>query len=272
MQAPAWVRLDPSRPWSPPADPVAFARFVGLVVQRYGPGGALWTANPQLPAQPSTEWQIWNEPIGGKPRTASEFWDDPRHPPEARYIAMLSASRAVIKSVEPQGQVILASLFGHAWLDLDDLYRHGARGLFDAVAINMFTHLPHSVLLAPTYTRHVMIRYGDRALPLMLTEFSWPTAPGRGLGYNATPAQAAKLVTTALRLLSAAQRTLNLRHIFYFTWLTPDAGVDPFDYAGLRRIDPATLQITPKAAQSAFAVSARAAEGCAKTQMASACG
>ena len=272
VQAPAWARVDPSQAWSPPADPAAFGRFVGQVVSRYGPNGSFWTSHPQLRAQPTRSWQIWNEPIGGKPHTGSEFWVDPGQPPEARYVAMLRASRAAIRAVDPQGRVILASLFGYVWLDLQDLYAHGARGLFDAVAVNMFTHRPSSVVLALSYTRHVMDRNRDNKLPLLLTEVSWPTAPGKGLGYNATPTQAAHDITTLVKDLIAARRQLNLIQMDYFTWLTPDTGVDLFDYAGLRRLDPQTLQVNPKAGQSAYAAAARRLEGCAKTQVATACG
>jgi hypothetical protein len=271
VQAPAWARLNPALPWSPPADAAAFGRFVGLVVARYGPNGGFWTSHPTLPAQPTRSWQIWNEPIGGKPNTASEFWQDPGHPPEARYLGLLRAARLAIRAADPQGQVILASLFGYAWLDLADLYSHGAHALFDGVAINMFTHRPSSIVLALTYTRHVMNRNGDRRLPLMLTEFSWPTAKGRGLGYNATPAQSAHNLTVALKDLTAVRQKLNLRQVFYYTWLTPDSGVDLFDYAGMRRLDASTMQITSKPSVGAYQIAARRLEGCAKALLANAC-
>jgi hypothetical protein len=276
VQAPPWARLDPKKDWSPPADPAAFGRFAGDVAARYGPNGSFWQAHPELRALPSNSWQIWNEPIGGQPGLPSEFWQDSA-PPEARYIAMLRASRAAIRAVDPQGKVIFASLFGYTWLDLQDFYDHGARGLFDGVAVNMFTHRASNIVLALTYTRHVMDRNGGRALPLTLTEFSWPTAKGLGLGYNATPAQSAANLTSAIRQLVAARQKLNLTGFFYYTWLSTDAGrpdkrVDLFDFAGIRYVNLSTMQIRARPSQAAFTTAARRLEGCRKTRIATACG
>ncbi len=280
LQAPAWARVDPSQAWSPPADPSAYGNFVALVVQRYGPNGTFWQQHPTLTPDPSNEWQIWNEPAGGTlPNGPSLFWADPM-PFQNPYIAMLSAARTAIKANDPQGEVVLAGLFGRSWISLQSLYQYGARGLFDAVAINIFTRYPQNVILALRYTRDVMNREGDRALPLMATEFSWPSALGhvpeatdRNYGYDTTLAGQAKDLTTELGLMAANRVSLNLQQVFWYTWLTRDAATDSsFEYAGLRHLDQTTLRITPKPAQGAYRAAALALEGCAKTTLATSCG
>lgn len=280
LQAPAWARQNPALQWSPPADPSAYGQFVALVVQRYGPGGSFWAQHPELTPDPSTAWQIWNEPAGGTlPNAASLFWASPT-PFQDPYVAMLRAAHTAVKTYDPQGEVILAGLFGRGWLALQSLYQHGARGLFDAVGINIFTRLPQNVVLALRYTRDVMNRAGDRALPLLVSEFSWPSALGhvpeatdRSYGYDTTLAGQASNLTSALRLLMAARASLNLQQVVWYTWLTRDAARDSsFEYAGLRHLDPTTLRITAKPAQAAYRAAAFQLEGCRKTAIATTCG
>ena len=280
LQAPPWARRNPSRLWSPPTDPQAFGHFVGLVARRYGPNGTFWSQNPQLPARPSNQWQIWNEPAGTPfPNSPSLFWAD-SEPFQRPYIAMLRAAHDAVKAIDPQGQVILGGLFGRGWLALRSLYLDGARGLFDAVSINIFTKFPQNVILALKLTRTIMDEHGDRPLPLLVTEFTWPSAKGRvpeandvRYGYDVTPAQQARDLTTEVRLMMAARRRLKLQQVFWYTWLTRDAARDSsFEYAGLRHLNQTTLQITPKPAQGAFRAAALRIEGCAKRLIATTCG
>src|SRR5947209_4858507 len=269
LAAPIWARLDPRRAWSPPADPATFGRFVGRVVQRYGTGGAFWRAHPELPAQPTRQWQIWNEPLGGVPGAPTVYWDDPGHRAEPRYVALLRSARAAIKSVDPRGKVVLAGLFGKSWVLLADLYRFGIHGLFDEAAMNLFTKHASDQVGGVSYVHSVLSQHRDRHVPILVTEFSWPTARGHFPGYAVSAQQAARNVGRAIRLLARSRRRYNLLQIYYYTWLTPDSGHKLFDYAGLRRLK--NGRVVPKPAQAAYRNEARALEGCVKTQVATAC-
>jgi hypothetical protein len=276
-QAPPWARKDPSRAWSPPASAAAFGTFVGTVVRRYGPGGTLLGQPAGHSAPTTTQWQIWNEPAGFRPGDASGDWDDPGVPFEATYIAMLRAARTAIKAADPSGQVVLAGLFGESWVSLQDIYAHGGRGLFDAVAVNMYTRFPADVTKALEFTRRVMNRNGDHRLPLMLTEFSWPSGfaqiPARFRpGYEVTPAQQARRLTQALALLADDRRRLDLTQIYWYTWVSSDTSSNRlFAYAGLRHVN-ADGSIVAKPAQAAFRRAALHLEGCAKVSTATVCG
>ena len=46
---------------SKPARDRPYAQYVTALIQRYGPKGTFWTANPTVPKDPITEWEIWNE-------------------------------------------------------------------------------------------------------------------------------------------------------------------------------------------------------------------
>src|SRR4051794_28943618 len=39
-----------------------FARFLRVLVGRYGPDGAFWAEHPDIPKKPIRSWEIWNEP------------------------------------------------------------------------------------------------------------------------------------------------------------------------------------------------------------------
>ncbi|HET7443054.1 MAG TPA: hypothetical protein VFJ57_00190 [Solirubrobacterales bacterium] len=79
----------------------ARARFAGAAVRRYGPRGAFWAENPQLPQRPVRAWQIWNEP---------NFKYFVTKPNPAEYGKLVASSYAAIKAVDPGAKVILAGL------------------------------------------------------------------------------------------------------------------------------------------------------------------
>jgi len=125
-----------------------------------------------------------------------------------------------------------------------------------------------------------MDRFGDKSLPLLATEFSWPSALGhvpeatdRNYGYDTTLAGQAANLTSVLKLMVANRTALNLQQVFWYTWLTRDAALDSsFEYAGLRHLNQTTLKITPKPAQGAYRQAAEQLEGCSKSTLATACG
>jgi hypothetical protein len=74
---------------------------------------------------------------------------------------------------------------------------------------------------------------------MAITEFGWTSGAGRAtqnLGWETTErGQAAKL-RAVFRSMVAQRRTLRLRHVAWYTWLSPPVGAeDSFQYSGLRR-------------------------------------
>ncbi|GAC1439362.1 MAG: hypothetical protein NVSMB51_17160 [Solirubrobacteraceae bacterium] len=273
---PAWARKNPERLYSPPLHTRAFARFVGVLVHRYGPGGSFWAEHPELAPQPAHDWQIWNEPAGGvSPNAPSAGWGDDE-PFQNRYIAMLRFSREQIKAGDPHGRVILAGLFGRSWMSLYAMYLARARGLFDEVALNIFTQQVPDVLEVVRRVRAVMKSAGDSRLPVIISELTWPssagrTAPAYRQDYEVSQATQALRVSQSLRAVAAARRKFGIERVFWYAWLTDDAGNDdPFYYAGLRRT--AGDGSVAKPAQAAYTKTARALEGCAKRSNAARCG
>ncbi len=265
--APTWQRVDARSLWSPPADPEAYGRFVGLLVKRYGAGGTFWASHPKLPRVPTRDWQIWNEPTGWDgPLTPSVFWDAPK-PYQERYVAMLRAAHTAIHAQDPRGRALLGGILGVSWDTIEDLYAAGAGPYFDGAAIHVYTQQAENVLNSLKYARAVLDKHGDRAKPLVLTEFGWPSALNKVVqknryGFETNEGGQAYRLEQAFQLLVKNRASLRLTQIFWFAWATFDAGDQyVFDYAGLRRVKPNGTVVT-KPAETRYRSFARRYEGC----------
>ena len=58
LGAPRWARQVAAHPSSRPRDPEDYARFMGALVDRYGPQGTFWEARRDLPRRPIRIWQV----------------------------------------------------------------------------------------------------------------------------------------------------------------------------------------------------------------------
>jgi hypothetical protein len=265
LYAPRWAAVDPASAASPP-QPGKYAGFLRTLIQRYGPDGAFWAAHPGVAALPIRDWQVWNEP------PSKGFWS--KQPFAKRYVDLLKAARFAIKLTDPGARVVLAGLTWRSWEDIAKIYKAGGQGLFDAVSLHPYTKRPVDVVAIIQAVRKVMAANGDGALPVLVTELSWPSAKGRSrdhYGYEVTPAEQAARIREVLPLLARARTRLRLERVYWFSWLSSDTGRYTFDYSGLRTIRGTTIRDKPGLA--AFRSGALALEGCrAKGRTAKRCG
>jgi hypothetical protein len=255
---PPWAARRPDQFRSPPKRPADVARIFRTLVGRYGPQGSLWAERPDLPRVPIRAWQVFNEP------NLKGHW--PVQPFGRSYSATLRGAEQGIHGADAAATVLLAGLTGESWTALKQLYRAGARGLFDAVAVHPYTARPADVLRIVRYNRRVMRRHGDRKLPVWITEFSWPAAGGRMPGAPAwastTDSGQARLLREALRRMARARGRLRIGGVYWYSWLTHETRKSWFGYSGLRRIRLGARVDAPVLRQ--FRRSARRLEGCAK--------
>jgi hypothetical protein len=266
-RTPAWAARD-ANPGSPPADPLTYTAYLQALVLRYGPAGSFWQEHPELPYRPVREWQIWNEPH------LDEFWHVPGDDSTAwapEYVSLLKESKRAIESVDRGATIVLAALADASWKRLTELYRAGARGSFDAVAINIFTSRPGFVMAASRLVRRVLRREREPRKPVFVTETTFPAGKGRvsrpplswqRRWYTTDRGMAARL-RELYRLGVRNRRRLRLTRIYWYTWASDYRGQnDLFDYAGLVRFESSFIR---QPALRAYAASARRAEGCRKT-------
>jgi hypothetical protein len=117
-----------------------------------------------------------------------------------------------------------------------------------------------------------MRKRGDARVPVWVTELSWPAAKGvvpHPAGFEVTEAGQARRLGSALRLLAAARRRQRIERVFWYTWLSTEAGPSAFDWSGLRRLRADSVVDAP--ALATFRRWARRLEGCAKTADARRC-
>lgn len=81
-----------------------FAAFAGAFAARYGRGGSFWAENPDLPALPVTDYEIWNEP------NLSGVWSTSQRRAPRQYMRMYATARAAIKAVDPEANAVFASM------------------------------------------------------------------------------------------------------------------------------------------------------------------
>jgi hypothetical protein len=254
---PAWAAQRPGDITSPPADPATYGRFLAALVARYGPAGSLWAEQPGLRRVPIRAWQVWNEP------NLTRYWSE--QPFARSYVALLRAARTALGAADPGATVVLAGLPNESWTALRQVYKAGGRGAFDAVALHPYTRRPRDVVRTVRYARREMRKRGDGKLPIWVTELSWPAAKGkvdRPVGFEVSDKGQAVKLGAALKLLAAERRSLRIARIFWYTWLSSEAGPSAFDWSGLRRVRGGGRVSVP--ALSVFRRQARRLEGCAK--------
>ncbi len=250
--APQWDARNAGNSGSPPRSDAPYGAFMRALVNRYGPSGSFWRANPSLPREPIRAWQIWNEP------NFTEYWDE--QPFESSYVRLLKVAHQAVKSSDHGAEVVLAGLTNTSWVYLADIYRiKGARSAFDAVAAHPYTAQPSGVVTILGYLRAVMRKHGDGRKPIIASEISWPSAAGKAttkFENSTTEAGQAKKVSQAIAVLARDRKRLGLQAFYYYTWIgnetMPSARADPFNFAGLERfIDGVGIEVKP--ALKAFA-------------------
>jgi hypothetical protein len=251
-----------------PRSPAAYAAFARAVVLRYGSRGTFWRTNRQIPKVPIEWWQVWNEP------NIPAFW--PPQPYYSRYMALLRAAHAAIKSADPAAKVVLAGLPNYSWLELARLYKfRGARTLFDVVAVHPYTKTPQGVITIIGYVRQEMNLAGDGTKPIIADEISWPSSLGQtihdtGYDFATTEAGQAQNIARVLPMLARNRRRLGLAGFYYYDW----AGLErqnylAFDFSGLFRLSDGVFVAKP--AFDVFRRASLAMEGCRAKVRATSC-
>ena len=257
LYAPPWAAKYGNSDASPPKGHADYARFVVALAKRYGRTGSFWTERPDVPKVPIDWFQIWNEPH------FKEYWSD--QPWEKGYATLLRGTYRAVKRAVPSARILAAGMANKSWTYIAKLYGQKTRGYFDAIALHPFTNAVGGVVQIIENARAKMARYGDRKLPIMITELSWTSAKGRAAytyGNERTEAGQAKALREGLLRMAKERRRLRILRVYWYTWMTRDAHESiPFDYAGVIRLEP-DGSMTEKPAFAAYRSTALALEGC----------
>jgi hypothetical protein len=173
QRSPAWASGGKGGT-TPPADPSTFGAAMGSLAQKV----------PGVDA-----WELWNE------EDETIFWAGGADP--AKYAAMVKSAYPAIKAAQPNDIVVTGATVGNNFDFIEALYKHGAKGSFDAVGVHTDTaclvngpdvHYRDEQGKIGRYTftgyrevHAVMARHGDGDKPIWMTELGWNTqsdAPG----------------------------------------------------------------------------------------------
>lgn len=213
-----------------PPKRAATANFAARLVRRYGPNGSFWTSHPDVPKVPIRVWQVWNEP--NLPR----YWY-PR-PNAADYVKLLWAVHNAIRWEDPGATIVTAGLPDSHLRHVVPLYRYirqmyeaGARGAFDALAVNAYAERPAKMIANLGDVRAIMRSFGDRS-KIWVTELGWGTG-GPAYRFRVSRARQAEYVGKALRQLAAARFRLRIRGFVHYMWQDAPPYGDTPDFWGL---------------------------------------
>jgi hypothetical protein len=220
------VRAPKTLPVKSGAQRSAWAAFLQLIVARYGPGGAFWTANPALPQRPIRTWQIWNE---------QNFKYFVVRPNPADYGKLLNISFSAIRSVDPAAKLILGGMFSqprearfkakppqayYATDFLERLYSStpGIKRKFIGVALHPYTIKYQELTPDIEAFRQVLVENHDAGKPLWITEIGWSSLPRAGNdGFSQGPNGQVKQLKGAFRTFVAKQAKWKLKRIYWFS-------------------------------------------------------
>ena len=220
------VRAVKTLPVKSGAQRSAWSSFLGLVVARYGPGGAFWAANPAIPPRPIRTWQIWNE---------QNFKYFVVRPNPADYGKLINISYAAVKGVDPGAKLILGGMFSQpreaqfkakppqayfASDFLDRLYSStpGVKRKFVGVALHPYTIKYQELTPDIEAFRQVLVENQDAGKKLWITEIGWSSLPRAGNdGFSQGPNGQVKQLEGAFRTFKAKQVKWKLKRIYWFS-------------------------------------------------------
>jgi polysaccharide biosynthesis protein PslG len=181
-------------------------------------------------------WEIWNEPdcIGGCPNGSPE-----------QFVKVLRAGYQGIKAGDRNAIVVSGGISGNNAEWISRMYAAGARGSFDALAVHPYqdppTAAPDAACEDRIYRftclpliRDQMVRNGDAAKPIWLTEFGWTTAQ-TGERPGVDEATQAVFLSQSVDLLR--NYAPYVTHAFWFTLRDRDDSTPYENEFGLLHVD-----------------------------------
>jgi hypothetical protein len=200
----------------PPRSAAEMGEWAARLVDRYGPNGSLWSANPGVRPQPIRAWQIWNEP------NLKVYWGG--RPNAQQYVRLLETVGAAIKARDPGAEIVTAGLppsFLSGAINIfkyiDQMYRAGGARAFDTMAINSYATSASSLKKLMDRVRKTMNRRGDRRAKIWITELGWCDKGPKSRFCVGTKNQA-RNITQALKVIAKARGRWRLRGFVYFSW------------------------------------------------------
>jgi hypothetical protein len=172
---------------APPAGTANYASLMDALARRYGRDGSFWDEHADLPYEPITDYEAWNEP------NFARLWCPEPNP--GAYARLYLAARKAVHAVDPEAVVLVGGL---AAFQLDevgppakmtpDTFLSQAvqavprlRDEVDAVAVHPYGADPNAVLAALGRFRSALDANGMADEKMLADEIGWHTQGAVGL-------------------------------------------------------------------------------------------
>jgi hypothetical protein len=233
---PSWLAKEPASPPLGRRASAAWARFLHVLVRRYGSGGEFWRGRSRR--MPIRQWQVWNEP------NFVVFWKP--WPRPAAYAQLLRVSARAIRSADRRAKVVLAGVAPvgagvRTWVFLRRLFRvPGVRRDFDFVALHPYSANLLELDYQVRKVRRAMAQARLGNVPLLVTELgvaSWGSYPS---AFVEGPVGQADFLGAAYRRLLEMRRRWHIAGVDWYTWrdqAPPDPTCSFCQGAGLLGLD-----------------------------------
>jgi len=196
----------------------AWGAFLRRAVRRYGPYGDFWRENPELPAFPIRDWEIWNE---------ENIVTFSAHPSPSRYAKVLRIAGRAIHGADPGAKVILGGLFGRplqvppnipSGVFLSGVYRAGhVKRFFDGVALHPYVADASAMEPQIRNLRRIMRLHPDARSEIYVTELGWGSDSFQTRWERGMLGQAAEL-DQAFSILTTHRRSWRIAGAWWFSW------------------------------------------------------
>lgn len=218
--SPPWVaRPENTLPVGTAKQRSAWMGFLKALVNRYGPAGSFWAANPGVPRRPIRVWQIWNE---------ENFFYFAAKPSPVAYGKLVKISHRAISGADRGAQVLLGGMFAlpaqgppkaySAARFLSLMYEKtpGVKASFDGVGLHPYSR--SFIYLKPTIdqVRAAMRAHGDGGTGLWITEIGWGSQNG-GSSFEKGRKGQARQLTGAFNVFRNNRRRWHLKRVFWFS-------------------------------------------------------
>jgi hypothetical protein len=172
---------------APPDGTDDYAALMDALARRYGREGSFWDDHPELPYEPITEYEVWNEP------NFANLWCPAPDP--AAYAKLYLAAHAAVHAVDPKALVLFGGLaafpadeagppaklsYGNFLSQAVDA-EPALRREVDAVAVHPYGVDPDAVLRALRGLRGAVDSAGLSGVPMIADEVGWHTHGALGL-------------------------------------------------------------------------------------------
>jgi hypothetical protein len=246
LGTPGWIPHH-ERGWpSTPSGLIEYSRYVQALAGRYGPHGAFWAENPEVPYRPITAWEVWNEP-----NRADMAPNIPNR--VSSYAQLLKLTRAALNVHDPHASIVTGGMTERRSSDSEEataflrrLYRiKQARRAIDVIGVHPYGRRAKDALQVTQRVRRILDQEGDPHRPLWITEMGWGSAGETAPHPLVTDERGqADRLRSSFKLLGQAAKRLKLRKILWYSFAdirppsfpgTWDQHSGLFDYYGRKK-------------------------------------